>query len=238
MKKILDEIITLLLPPVICLGCEEPRNIDFGAPLCKKCEEELETLKLSEYVCPNCLSPLSSNSTCTYCRDGGMENIYQAFAPYHYHGVARQLIIQLKFGFVDDAAVPLANAMYQCIYGMSFDAMVPVPLHKDRLAERGINQAEKLAELISEQNNIPLLNALIKTKKNKRQSSLHKKTKRESNVKDAYKICKDVKGLNLLLIDDVRTTGSTARACAKELVSNGAESVSLLTAAVAPPREI
>ncbi|MGI6214898.1 MAG: ComF family protein [Christensenellales bacterium] len=235
--KIFDKIVDLLLPPVICLGCEEPRKIDFGAPLCKKCEEELETLKLSEYVCLNCLSPLSSNSTCKYCQEGGMQNIYQAFAPYHYHGVARKLIIQLKFGFVDDAAIPLADAMYQCIYGMPFDAMVPVPLHKDRLRERGINQSERLSELISAQNGIPILKALEKIKKTKRQSSLNKKEKRESNVKGAYAICEDVEGLNLLLIDDVRTTGSTARACAKELASHGAKSVSLLTAAVAPPKE-
>ncbi|MDO5023110.1 MAG: ComF family protein [Eubacteriales bacterium] len=166
-----------------------------------------------------------------------MNNIYQAFAPYHYHGIVQRLVVQLKFGFVDDAAIPLAKGMYQCIYGMTFDAMVPVPLHKERLLERGVNQAEKLAELISVNNNIPVLNALEKTKKTKRQSSLHKNDKREKNVQDVYRICHEAKGLNLLLVDDVRTTGSTARACAKELIENGAASVSLLTAAIAPPRE-
>ena len=59
---------------------------------------------------------------------------------------------------------------------------------------------------------------------------------RKENVENAFSINADVKGKKILLVDDVRTTGSTARACAKVLIENGASEVALLTSAIAPPR--
>ena len=234
----LNRIVDLLLPPVICLGCGEPRKIIMGAALCENCVQELEDMKLSENVCPNCLSPKTQNSSCDYCIEGGMLNLSAAYAPYHYHGIVQRLVVQLKFNSIEDAAKPLADAMYECVKGISFDAMVPVPLHARRLQDRGYNQAEVLAKLISQKNGIPVITALKRTKNTRRQSSISVVEKRSENVENAFSINADVKGKKILLVDDVRTTGSTARACAKELIENGASEVALLTSAIAPPRRV
>lgn len=230
-----DAIKDLLLPKVTCLNCGEPRKIDCGAPLCDECLFTLYTHALSDNVCPHCLSPRFGNTACSYCMEGGMEGLIAAYAPFHYHGIVRKLVMHMKFHHLDDAAIPLANEMADCIQGLRFDAMVPVPLHRKRLAERGVNQAELLCSLIALQHPLPILNALVRTRNTKRQTALHH-DHRAKNVSDAFRCTVPVEGMNLLLVDDVRTTGSTARACAKELLKAGCVSVSLLTAAVAPPK--
>ncbi len=155
-----------------------------------------------------------------------------AYSPYFYHGPVQRLVVLCKFGGVDAAAEPLARAMADCVRGQTFDALVPVPLHPRRLRERGVNQAELLCRLVGKANGVPILPALTRARNTKRQSGL-RPADREGNVRDAFIAAKSVKGLRLLLVDDVRTSGSTARACAKALNEAGAAEVSLLTAAVA-----
>ena len=235
--SIADLIARVLLPKAICLSCGEPRRIDVNDELCDVCKGALQDLRLSKHVCLHCLSPRSGGAPCGYCINGGMEQLAAAYSPFHYHGVVQHLVARLKFGQIDDAARPLAAGMTECISGITFDAMVPVPLHAKRLAERGLNQAEWLCQLISQSNGIPVQNALKRTRSTKRQSSLHEIKKRLENVADAFEAVMTVEGMHLLLVDDVRTTGATARACARVLMGAGAADVSLLTAAVAPPRE-
>ncbi|NLM85801.1 MAG: ComF family protein [Clostridiales bacterium] len=222
----------LVFPQVRCLCCDEPREINKDQPLCEACMASLEGLRIKDTSCPNCLSPKTSGQSCAYCADGGMAGLERAYAPYAYKDEARKLIMALKFGPVLLAAKPLAMEMALCISGVRFDALVPVPLHKDRQRERGMNQSEELCKLIEEYTGLPVLLALSKKRKTKRQSDLPKHL-RHDNVKDAFEATMDVLGLDIVLVDDVRTTGSTARECAKALKEAGAASVSLLTAAVA-----
>lgn len=227
-KKIAD----LFFPSARCLGCGEPRDLQKGACLCAKCEKALEGLRTFDRVCPNCQSILQKGRPCAYCAGGGMDGLDRAYAAYIYHDLARRLIVELKFGPVEKAAEPLSREMALAISGERFDALVPVPLHKSSERERGMNQSRVLADQISEATGIPVLEAIEKTRKTKRQSRLNAK-KRGENVKGAFTSVTDVSGMALLLIDDVRTTGSTARECAKQLRSRGAVSVCLLSAAVA-----
>mgnify|MGYP000870032501 CR=1 FL=1 len=231
-----EQLTSLLLPKAQCLACSHPRNVDTGGIICGECTFSLAQEMLASGVCLHCLSPRRGSVPCGYCASGGMENLTAAYAPYHYHGVVQQLVVRIKFGAADDAAIPLANAMSACVRGIPFDYLVPVPLHKNRLAERGINQAALLCDLISPKIQIPILHALKRIKDTKRQSSLLSIRKRHDNVENAFEAVVNVQGLRLLLVDDVRTTGSTARACAKKLRQAGAAEVSLLTAAIAPPR--
>ena len=71
----------LLFPRSLCLGCDEPREIDAGAPLCDRCREELEALRLTDGICPRCLSPKDSSDPCRFCGDGKMRHIAAAYAP-------------------------------------------------------------------------------------------------------------------------------------------------------------
>ena len=222
----------LLFPRSLCLGCDEPREIDADAELCSVCLAELEGLRLGDHICPHCLSPIRSGDPCRYCTDGGMRHIMAAYSPYSYHGVSQRLISRLKFGGIIRAALPLAEGMADCLSGASFDLMVPVPLHPSDWRMRGFNQSELLCGHISKTLGLPRQNALIKVKRSKKQSSLSHE-QREDNVKDAYVCVLPLFGKRVLLVDDVRTTGSTGRACALELLRGGAEEVCLLTAAVA-----
>lgn len=237
MNKIINFINSILFPSVTCVSCHHPRLITQGAALCDRCMIELEEERLADLVCPRCLSPKRRNSSCQFCLEGGMEGLAACYSPFHYHGVSRALIISFKFGSVLDSGILLAKIMANEIKGLEFDAIVPVPLHPKRLSERGFNQALALCELIGEENDIPVLESLERIKHTKQQAKLKKTKSRSKNVDSAFVAKDNVCDKRILLVDDVRTTGATARACAKALLKAGAKDVSLLTAAVAPHKE-
>ena len=81
-----------------------------------------------------------------------------------------------------------------------------------------------------------MLDALARTRRTGEQAKLKKVSDRQRNVQGAFAVQKDVNGLRVLLVDDVRTTGATARACAEALLKGGAAEVALLTAAIAVHR--
>lgn len=231
-KALLKKAADFIFPPARCLGCDEPRQLDAGAPLCAVCHQELERLRVSDKACGHCLSPVRSGQPCAYCAHGGMAELDQAFAPFIYRDLVRRLILRLKFGPVEAASAPLGMEMALCVSGIRFDALVPVPLHRSRLRERGMNQSAVLAGVIHEQTGIAVMEALAKTRRIAQQSGLPA-ARRADNVAGAFKIAGDVAGLDVLLVDDVRTTGATARECARVLREAGARSVCLLCAAVA-----
>lgn len=235
MKRILQALKKLLYPGVPCLACGDPRRLDAGAPLCGECEKALEKEKLLKNVCPRCLSPRRAGEACEYCLSGGMDGIDAAHAPYHYHGIVQKLVVAMKFSSVEDAGLPLAAAMRDAAAGINADMLVPIPLHPARLRERGFNQAEALCRMMNI--DIPVVAALKRPKKTRRQSQLKSTAKRTRNVENAFLAAMPVEGKRILLVDDVRTTGATARACAKALKEAGAAQVTLLTAAVAPRKK-
>jgi ComF family protein len=128
------------------------------------------------------------------------------------------------------------------------DLVVPIPLHKRRLRWRGFNQSELLANYISENltpgMEIPVLNdILIRKKHTTPQMQVKKYSERKENIKDAFEIYpvksaggsaekfKRIKNKNILLVDDVATTGATLNECAKTLKQSGAKKVFALVLA-------
>jgi len=122
--------------------------------------------------------------------------------------------------------------MLDCLDGRHFDCMVPVPLHRSRLRQRGFNQSALLCERMGQTSGLKTIDALERLRNTKRQSSLPHE-KRQANVKGSFRVVLPVKDLSILLVDDVRTTGHTARACAKALAEAGAKDVCLLTTSIA-----
>ena len=111
------------------------------------------------------------------------------------------------------------------------DLLVPVPIHKSRLRERGFNQALLLARDLGRMAAVPHAEILARKLKTKSQTSLGRKDRLE-NIKDAF-ICIDkraVKGKAIILIDDVCTTTATLEECARTLRKAGAREVLALTA--------
>lgn len=231
--KIHAFLFSLLFPQARCLACDEPRRLESGQALCAACRDSLMAQKISEPHCPRCLSYTASGTQCSFCAQGGLEDIDRAYAPFRHREEARELVLRLKFGPFEEAGPPLADAMSFAISGCQFDAMVPVPLHRNRLRERGFNQAEMLCRLVQRRRpDLALINALERYGKTRRQSSLQKGD-RFQNVHGKFRALTRVDGKKILLVDDVRTTGATAQECARMLKEAGAASVSLLTATVA-----
>lgn len=223
----------LLFPrAATCLYCQHPRNAVWPGGLCADCLEKLEENKIGENACPRCMTPLSDEGQCTFCQQKLLGPLKTAYAPFRYQSVARQLILQLKFDYQDDSTPLLASHMLPLIPPGEYDALVPVPLHPRKQRFRGANQAEILCQLLAPKAGLPILMPLERTRYTKPQKNLTPH-QRQKNVRDAFRLVHSVEGLRILLVDDIRTTGATARECAKALLRGKANTVSLLTVAIA-----
>ncbi len=115
------------------------------------------------------------------------------------------------------------------------DAIIPVPLHRLKRAERGYNQSLYIAEGLSKRTNIPLLKNAVKRRRFTESQTKLNLSEREKNVKDAFSVRKHdkIKNKNVLLIDDVITTGATINECGNALLKGGAKSVYAASVAIA-----
>ena len=206
----------------LCATCrkEAPRIV---APCCQVCSEAFEGQIDGPFVCPNCQDRAFSFEC--------------AVAAYQSRGVVRELIHRFKYNgkfhlrhvLADWLADNLADPRLQ---SPSIDRIVPVPLHAARQRERGFNQALTLAQLLSRRSGIRLLDCVKRTRYTTTQTRYDRQTRIE-NLRDAFALRRktDVRGLHLLLIDDVFTTGSTVDECARVLMAAGAASVRVATVA-------
>lgn len=158
-------------------------------------------------------------------------------SPFLFKDSVRKGIHNFKYeGFVELApvfATEMADAVKREYASIDFDAVTYVPLTKKRLRKRGFNQSELLAKEISKLLDVPCINGLSKIRETKSQQG-RSKAERATNVKDAFEIANyDVKNKIILLVDDVKTTGSTLNECAKVLKKHKADKVFAVTIAVA-----
>lgn len=149
-----------------------------------------------------------------------------------YRGVLKEMIHEFKFsGRFDRARVLqelLARAYFR--HGLGFpDMLVPVPLHPARLRWRGFNQSLELARFLGRVLQVPVVGeALVRQRNTVAQSTLTR-SERLSNLKGAFDACPELcRGRNIVLVDDVMTTGSTLRTCAAALRRGGAGRVEIL----------
>ncbi len=232
MEAIKNAFNDLLFPHAArCLCCGDPRRADVSDCLCPVCREKLKRLRVPPEACERCLSPVKRGRPCAFCRSPLMKPIHKAYAPYRYGDESRQLILRLKFDRWGEAAPALGQAMADALADRDFDCVTPVPLHRVRLRQRGFNQSLLLCRELSARTGIPTLE-LLRRDRYHRPQSLTPRALRQKNVANAFSCVKDAEGLRVLLVDDVRTSGSTAFSCAKTLMDAGAESVSLCVTAV------
>lgn len=219
-----------------CLSCEEKRNIIKGLPLCLACATELVNsgLHTTTMLCPKCLFRMHPKKGCVYCKSDNSKILGNIYAPYLYRGVVRNLLLGYKFKGYTNICALFAENMLSCVSDKHFDMVVPIPLHPRRYIERGYNQAELLANPIAGAMHIPLENVLVRLRYTRKQTTLKSAKERKENVNNAFALNErcDVKNKDILLVDDVRTSGATALSCAKVLIEKGAHSVSLLVCAV------
>lgn len=231
-----------LLFPAICPGCQSRSDDRLHRPFCAACWAGLPLLPDPGCrVCGRAFAGLPAGLTCDACRRAPPP-FERARAVAAYRDGMRAAIHALKYRGRTAVATPLAALLADHggrllgaggPDGLPFDALLPVPLHPARLAERGFNQAELLAALCAAAWERPLLTgALVRTRATQPQTELDAAARR-ANVAGAFAVRRPavVAGRRLLLVDDVLTTGATAWAAARALRDGGAASVAVLVLA-------
>ena len=209
-----------------CLLCLTPtQNMHL---LCPGCEKDLPK---NDCHCIICSVPFVSSHNqqdvliCGKCQKSP-PHYTTSIIPHIYSSPLKQLITQLKFHHNLSYAPVLAHSFIESVKerkNILPECIIPVPLHSERLRERGFNQALELARIISKQLKIPLDYSLSqRNKATPFQSGLSAK-QRKQNLKNAFSIKKSKTYKHVAIFDDVVTTGTTVNELAKQLKQNGVE---------------
>lgn len=209
MKKIIHSILNFLFPQK-CFSCGEKNEV-----LCRECLAKIDMPSLP--------------------KEG---NLYSS-ADYG-DEIVKKAIWMLKYRKVKQLAEPLAELMHQRLPRVALGAkdypwqIIPIPLSKKRLEERGYNQAELIANHLSQKISAPVISdTLVKTKDTSAQVAVKNRSERLKNLDGAFSIKNPEKifGKNIILIDDVSTTGATIREAQKILKKSGAKKIICLVVA-------
>lgn len=236
-------VLDFLFPPA-CLGCAArlpPVHLGPEPVVCARCRTRLRPPPSPR--CPRCDLPLGTgwvpSRGCGGCRDWDdqPESVRAAVV---LEGPAARLVHALKYEGWERAAEPMADAMVGCLGPEDREGvLVPVPTTPRRMRRRGYNQASVLAREVGARAGIPVVEALGRKEEAASQVTLLA-SQRFRNVLGAFEAvagAEGVSGRRVLLVDDVLTTGATAREAAGVLAGSGAASVSLLVFARALPGE-
>ena len=218
--------IDLIYPP-FCCNCGK-----IGYEICPNCFKELE-LTIHKNICLVCGITIRKGLKCSNCRR--FPSHFEQLRSWGvYAGVLKQVVKKIKynrgFGIIEYIIQPIIQFIKN--WDISVNMIIPIPLSKNREAERGYNQSVLLAEPISKSLNIPFQkHALIRTRDTKSQVGL-KFAERKTNIKNAFQANKSLcENRSILLIDDIATTCSTLNECAKVLKLAEAREVICFTVA-------
>ena len=208
----------------------------------KRCACCDKVIKREQNICDECSTNLERNKKiCIKC---GSDKRYCVckFRTYHFKGCvgpfdkndeSMQVIRHFKNDDNTDVASFLVEEMMPTISDyyndVKFDGVCAVPAHWTKKFYKGYNQSEVLARKIAREMEVPYLDNLYKSRKTKVQHKL-KPQERYDNVKGAY-LCKPLRNCkNILLVDDIKTTGATLDECSRQIMFAGAENIYCATA--------
>jgi competence protein ComFC len=208
-RRLFDACINLIFPPR-CAGCGRVDEV-----WCEQCTLDLESLPVHFYL-----------------QDDAVDSIEKIAFTGDHAGILREAVQGLKYNNVQALGELLGKRLADelRLQNWTFDMMIPVPLHADRLKERGYNQAQVVCEHAAAQLGYTCLPQALK-----REISSHSQVglsakERKKNVAGAFSASSDlVSGCTILIVDDVCTTGSTLAECAQALIAAGALKVYGLT---------
>ncbi len=216
-------LVNRILDPRLCPSCQHP--LTGTHKFCPACYQRLLNVINPCQLCG--LENHSNDDICAACLYDPPR--WQAMiAPWQYRGLTRDLLLQLKFS----ESLYLAHSLVSTIAG-HFDrssnhpeALLPVPLHRNRLFERGFNQAFEITRILSSQLGIKLdYKTLTRIRDTEAQAGLSA-SKREKNILKAFE-CAPTNYRHVALVDDIITTGSTANEITKTLHRAGVETVEI-----------
>ncbi len=239
LSRFFNQAVEVLFSPE-CVHCGNERDAK-GTFLCSPCREDIRYIR--DPLCGLCGQP--GEIDYPYPHDEFVCGLCQA-APYafkrarslgHYETALKSLIRALKYqkqtGAVGEIR-PLLQAWFE-IAGDDYQGftVVPVPLHHDKMMERGFDQTYLIAREVADALSVPLqADGLIRARATPPQAELER-SQRSANVKNAFAATspEQIAGKNILLVDDVFTTGSTINEAAKVLKRSGAGRVEAFTLA-------
>jgi competence protein ComFC len=217
--QLIWEALDWLYPPN-CGGCGHS-----GARWCKECSQN--TPEIEPPICPICGNPSTGENPCQRCQIS--KPLYTSLRSHTvYQGSIREAIHRLKYqrdiGLGEALSRPMIASLQKLNW--SLDIITSVPLGLVRFEERGYNQATLLARPIALSLKVPFsLRILTRTRETRTQVGLTV-TERQENLAGAFQVTsKLVKGKNILVVDDVATSGATLNACAKALLDGGASRI-------------
>lgn len=227
LRKILD-----IFYPRCCPVCQKILK-DQKRLVCPECEKKIRPI--GHPRCYKCGKPIEEGEYCKDCQKH--THIFdQGRGIFVYDGIMRRSVTRYKYYGCREYGDFYAKALYRYarkeLNQWKPDLIVPVPIHKSKERLRGFNQAAYLAERLSCYTGIPvdtdLVQKVVKTKSQKKLNAMQ----RRKNLEKAFLVTKNIKGKDILVIDDVYTTGSTIDAMAGCLRKRGAKNIYFLTVCI------
>lgn len=219
----------LFVPPACLLCGRRLPGCGTTASFCPACTGAISPLPAAH--CRRCRHPFPNATSCHLCpsclkRPPDFTTVYAAG---RYSGTLKAAIHKMKYrqqlGLAKPLGELLALQLAADMVGFTPDALLPVPIHRKRLRQRGYNQALEIARPMARLMGVPIEARLLqRTRPTLAQQGLSAQDRR-SNLRKAFRVNTTVAGARLLLVDDVMTTGETARACSQALIRNGAQEV-------------
>lgn len=221
----------------------DPARRDF---LCLSCRSEIRVLAEPDCPCAGAGNPPDAQrEACTFCRRLP-RGFSSARAPFPYGGVVGTLVRNMKYRRGEAAGDAIARLMLAAMPDhfralkeqARIDLVVPVPMHWWRRWTRGYNQAESIARALAGHLQLPCdATAVERHRRTPPQARRSDAAERLLNVDGAFRVVEPraLHGRNVLLVDDVMTTGATVASCAAVLREAGAASIHIATAARAGP---
>ena len=229
-----EALLELVFPGVrLCSFCWKEIEGDAArSGICDECDRTVMEVSTRLSACPRC-GYFSAEEPCPNCFDWD-NALKRVIGVVPYEGMYREMAYFLKYGGKKELAVPLGCLMAQKVklegLHRSIRLIVPVPLHPARETERGYNQSVLLAREIGRELGINCGNVLKRIRYEKKQTGLSR-SERKSNLDGAFELnpAGEISGKNILLVDDIVTTGATLTAAARCLRQAGAGQVYGLT---------
>jgi ComF family protein len=240
LRELAGGLVDLLLPAV-CPGCSAA-SAD-GQGLCRDCHVKLLSLVTLPY-CPRCGATVGPNvpvrhDGCSACPDP-LPRFCQVVRLGPYAPPLREIVRELKYWRQSFVAAQIGRLLAQAVStqlgDVQWDVVIPVPMHWRRRLSRPADHAAVLAGQLAGQLHLPLGDDLIRLRHTPPQVNLSR-TRRIENVRGAFgpRQAGDIRGANVLLVDDVTTTGATADEAARTLLAAGASKVALTVLAKTEP---
>ena len=219
--------------------------LDFFVPrICPGCETKLEPEE--KVVCPNCFSKLNIIEEPTLKKEYNRKfrfdqtiSDFKSLFLFNRDSISQNLIHELKYKQQFRIGLFLGRLLYtefeDVLDDWQADFIVPIPLHQLKKAERGFNQSFYIAKGLGKSINIPVKQKLVKRVKYTQSQTKLGIEERKANMDGVFKITKPriVESKNIIILDDVITSGSTVNECAKVLKSCGAGDIYALSVALA-----